>query len=232
MMMAVPWDDSLNLTDTYTGWTSEYFSELYQSYFGEPPSYVSAGAFAGGEILMAAIEAAQSLADDRIVQELKRMHFPTIYGNITFDKNNMAIFDFLVVQVQQSLSYDMVIPFEAPNTTLQYPMPSWKKKDCRYTTDSCSGHGVCSDDGVCQCEDQYYGSANLLSCDTLCVGELETDPESGLAYCKSTKVMYIGVTANSDSPDEQELLAMLRLGVELVNNKVRGLVSTILGVGE
>jgi hypothetical protein len=222
IMMPSPWSDSLEIVDQYTGWTPQNFSDKYYSKFQATPSYYAAGAFADAEILIAAIDSVQSFDPLLVANQIRKMYFPTIYGNITFDHNNQAIMDFLVVQVQQDLSLERVFREPADGVNLVYPMPTWNGKDCIVNTENCSNHGYCNEDGACICGAQYYSSsASTPSCDLYCEGELDMDT-TGSTFCKTKTKFYIGGISPSGYAEENELIAMMKLGVSLVNNKTDG----------
>ena len=221
-MMPVPWSKSLDIVDSYTGWTPREFSDMFFDEFQYYPPYYAASAFADGEILVAAIEQTQSLDHLTIANAMRSMHFPTLYGNITFDSNNQAQSDFYVVQVQKDLSYELVFPSSANNATLVYPMPTWAGKECSVSTGDCSGHGVCDSKGNCTCDPGYYGSAaSPDSCDALCFGDLATD-NSNEVFCKENTYIYIGGIVPYGIPEAEELTAMIKLAVQMVNNNTDG----------
>ncbi|CAN0451099.1 unnamed protein product, partial [Ectocarpus fasciculatus] len=164
-MMPTPWVDTLDIRDPFTGWTPAEFSEKFYGRYGEHPEFYSAGGFASGIVLMDAIQRSQSMDPAVIAQVLRESTTQTIYGEVSFNEDNMYAGDFLTVQVQRgSLEPEMVLPTVAPNTTLVYPMPTWTQKQCAHDTNDCDGHGACSSTGVCECEDRYYGAGESKSC--------------------------------------------------------------------
>lgn len=60
-------------------------------------------AAAGLEILVASIEAAQSLDADVLAAQLSSRSFATFYANLTFDDNHQGVLDLLVRQVTNLL---------------------------------------------------------------------------------------------------------------------------------
>jgi branched-chain amino acid transport system substrate-binding protein len=69
----------------FYGPTVAEFNESYKKKFGEEPSYHSAGGYAAGLILQAAIEKAGSMDTDKVKKALDDMNLMTFYGNIKFD---------------------------------------------------------------------------------------------------------------------------------------------------
>ena len=149
-------------------------------------------AFAAAEVLMAAINESQSLNSAILVNTIKHGCYPTLYGNITFDVNGQAALDILVVQMQDDLEYAQVYPYADAKAEVIYPMPTWTEKDCDVATNFCAGHGECTSFGVCDCDDQYYGLTDILSCDAYCTGELAYD-SLGVQFCKELTSFVIGI---------------------------------------
>lgn len=67
------------------GPTVAEFDESYKKKFNEDPSYHSAGGYAAGLILQAAIEKAGSIDTDKVKKALDNMNLMTFYGVIKFD---------------------------------------------------------------------------------------------------------------------------------------------------
>lgn len=67
------------------GPTVEEFDESYKKKYNEDPSYHSAGGYAAGMILQAAIEKAGSIDTDKVKNALDEMNLLTFYGAIKFD---------------------------------------------------------------------------------------------------------------------------------------------------
>jgi hypothetical protein len=195
------------------------FNEKFRHSYGYNPTYHAVNAFSSGEILMDAIEKSQSLDPLVIADTLRKSYFETIYANVSFDSNNQITADLLIVQSQYGLTYTTVYP---KYTETIYPIPTWKMKQCEIDSDDCSGHGKCSSEGKCICDDQYYGKINVASCDTYCDGELACDTERGVYFCKSPVTFNIGAVTIADASEEPEYRAVLRLAADLINNKTDG----------
>ncbi len=67
------------------GPTVQQFDETYKKKYNEDPSYHSAGGYAAGLILQAAIEKAGSIDTDKVKKTLDDMNLMTFYGDIKFD---------------------------------------------------------------------------------------------------------------------------------------------------
>ena len=61
MLQLTTWTVTDTIKCAYTGWTAKGFADRYNQLFNVGKSDLGASAFAGGLILMAAIEKAQSL---------------------------------------------------------------------------------------------------------------------------------------------------------------------------
>ncbi len=69
----------------YVGVSNADFVEKYKAAYGEDPSYHSAGGYAAGLVLQAAIEAAGSLDTAAVKAALDAMDVMTFYGSVKFD---------------------------------------------------------------------------------------------------------------------------------------------------
>jgi hypothetical protein len=219
LMMVTAWEKSVQLVDRYTGWTPMQFNDKFYEAYGDYPSYHAVNAFSGGEILMDAIEKSQSLDPMALADTLRKSYFETIYANVSFDSNNQMIGKMLIVQALNDLTYTTVYP---KYTEAIYPMPTWETKQCEINTNDCSGHGRCSSDGQCMCDDQYYGKLNFESCDTYCDGERAYDPGRRVHFCKNATTFHIGAVTIADAAEEPEYRSVLRLAADLINNKTDG----------
>lgn len=223
-MMPTPWVSTLDIVDPFTGWTPAEFSDRFYTRYGEYPEFYAAGGFTSGIILMNAVDRMQSFDPAEIAAALKEMNVLTIYGNVSFNEDNMYGGSVLLVQVQSgALNTAMVLPYAAPNASLVYPMPTWTQKQCAFETSDCSGHGACNTEGVCVCDPpQYYGTSGSGSCETFCDGELDSDAETGASFCKEVRTFYVGGLSPLDRSDNEEISAVIKLAVELVNNNTDG----------
>lgn len=217
LMGISPWSSTDKIKCDYTGWTATEFSNRYQQQFHQIPSYHAAGAFASGLILMDAVELANSLDPTSVSLALQLHTFNTLYRNISYSNIHMPTFPMLVLQMQPSLTNNIVSPERFRETEVVYPMPTWMQRECSVDTNDCSGHGSCNAEGVCICEEGYYGAINTLSCDTYCEGSID---EYG--KCLKNKIYYIGGVFAYQFAEAKEYAANLRLAAELINNKTDG----------
>jgi hypothetical protein len=221
-MMPTMWDKSLDIVDPFTGWTPTEFVDIFYRNYGFIPSYVAVNCFSSAEVIMAAIEKSQSLDPLVLADTLKTSEFQTIYANVKFDANNQIEAPMIIVQQMYDDTYTMVYPQEStPGNTL-YPMPTWAMKACEKETSDCSGHGRCGEAGRCVCQPGYYGKTNVKSCDAVCEGILAEDAARGVTFCKMNATFQIGGIVTAGNYDIMEVAAMIRLAVELVNNKADG----------
>lgn len=208
-----------NYSSAVTGYTPSHLNNLFKQYSGSEAGVLGAHAFAGGEIIQAAIEFQvklnASLATDPVTLSgvISNGTWSTVLSrtNITFAANHIADYALSITQY----TYDMESLFVSDDSELVYPMPSWASRECERETDGCAGHGKCVD-ATCECEDHYYGSVDTKSCDTMCFGEIVA------GVCRSDHTYFVGVLLDFSSSEFVELEAHLRLAVNLVNNKTDG----------
>lgn len=222
-----PWASTSKIYDQYTSWTAADFERRYQETFGSDPTYMSAASFANGEILLSSLESTFSF-DHKILQNnILGSHFPTLYGNISFNSLGQSKNDMFVVQVMPSShQIEIVLPESYADVSPYFPVPTWSKRRCEIETNYCSSHGTCTSSGVCECDYGYYGFENINSCDTYCVGTF--DPETG--GCAKFTTYYVGVILDYQFPEHSEYLAHISLATEMVNNKTDGWFDDILNV--
>jgi hypothetical protein len=170
---------------------------------------------------MAAIEHTQSLDPGVLAKAIKESAFPTIFAKVTFDANHQIESEVLIVQMQKSDSSSVIYPPDAAKASF-FKLPSWKVKSCERDTNDCSGRGYCNDNERCICDPGYYGLATKNSCDAYCNGTLAEDVERQEYFCKVNTTFYVGGVVSSSDPASSEIAAMMRLAVELVNNKSDG----------
>ena len=214
-----------NYTSGVTGYTPSQLNDLFLQYSGAEAGVMGAHAFAGGEIIQAAIETQVlldvSLATDPVTLSgiIKNGTWDTVLSrsNITFGPSHIADYALSITQYTYGMEYLYVSESDdtGEGIELVYPMPSWASRECERATSSCSGHGICKDD-TCVCEPHYYGSTYTTSCDSVCVGEIVDD------VCRSDRNYYVGAHLDFSSDEFVELAAHLRLAVELVNNNTDG----------
>jgi hypothetical protein len=218
LMMPTVWDKALDILDKYTGWTPAEFADKFYQFYSSYPSYYAANTFSSGEILMDAIEISHSINPLVIADTVRKNAFETIFANVTFDTNNQIVVDLVVVQAMQNLKNAIVLPNA---TAAIYPISSWVTKECEIATNDCSGHGRCDAEGICVCDNPYYGHVNTKSCDTYCNGVRDYDKYRGVYFCKVHTVFHIAVVTIAGTNSE-EFRSLLNLTASLVNNKTDG----------
>lgn len=222
-----PWASTSKIYDQYTNWTAVEFETRYETTFGSTPTYLSAASFASGEILLASIEATNTINSSVLQQHILNSFYPTLYGNISFNSIGQSSNDMFVVQVMPGTHHpEIVLPDSYADISPYFPVPSWSKRKCQIDTNYCSSHGTCSSAGVCICDYGYYGFENVNSCDTYCVGTF--DPETG--GCAKFTTYYVGVILDYQFPEFSEYLAHIALAAEMINNKTDGWFDDILNV--
>jgi ABC-type branched-subunit amino acid transport system substrate-binding protein len=82
------WDKSLDLVDSFTGWTPKEFVDIFYLNYQYIPSYAAVSCFGAAEVIMGAIEKSQSLDPITLADTLRASEFQTIYANVKFDANN------------------------------------------------------------------------------------------------------------------------------------------------
>ncbi len=95
VLQTTSWATLNTIKCDYTGWTAESFAARYKELYNVVSDY-GAASFAGGLILMAAVEAAQSLNSTVVVAVMERMHFATVYRNVTYNQNHQPTYELLV----------------------------------------------------------------------------------------------------------------------------------------
>ena len=68
----------------FTGLTAEQFGERFKALYAEEPDEGSAGQFAAGTMLVAAIEAAGSVEAGAVAAQLRTMQLKDVYGEVSF----------------------------------------------------------------------------------------------------------------------------------------------------
>lgn len=95
------WEPEVKYTGKIFG-TSANYSALFQKRYGYKPVYTNASASASGVVFQLAIEAANTLDAECILESIKTMDVSTFYGPISFDDRGMKMdHTMIVVQVQQ-----------------------------------------------------------------------------------------------------------------------------------
>ena len=140
-----PWseNDTQTSSDDLLGSSPAYFATKYQGTFGEIPPYQAVATYAGGLLLVDAIEASGSLEPQRVAAALARISKRTVYGNVSFDANRQNRAPFFTFQKTGDLQ-----PVVVTVDTVIIPMPPWAQRECE-VLDRCVGDGSCTHDGTC-----------------------------------------------------------------------------------
>lgn len=114
----------------WLGPTVEDFTSRYTDAYGEDPSYHSAGGYAAGLILQAAMEAAGSTAPEAVRSAMDELNLMTFFGVTKFDISAEAHglqigHEMVIIQWQGTsgnLSKEIVWPEEAKSADAVYPI--------------------------------------------------------------------------------------------------------------
>ncbi len=116
---------------TWLGPTVDDFVSAYKAAYNDDPSYHSAGGYAAGLILQAAIQAADSTDTDKVLQAMDALDLMTFFGRTKFDTSADAhglqtAHEMVYIQWQGSsgsLQKQVVWPDAAKTASPVYPMP-------------------------------------------------------------------------------------------------------------
>jgi len=147
------WLRTMPMLDPVTGWTSDVFAESFMKYCFRNATYQAASASAVISILVQAIEAAQSIKQSKVVNQLNTRSFLTVYSNVTFDSNGQSLSSGLMLQFDKD-GYPLIVGPPPDNTTddLIYPIPTWEQRDCFRNGLCIMTNGACLRSGVCECK--------------------------------------------------------------------------------
>ena len=169
----VPWHRRYDGSEgNYTRMTGTEFDRRYsEKHHEQEVSYVGASAFAAGAVLANAIEEAGTLDTTAVAAALRSTHLHEWFADFDFDSNGQAQFEMLAIQVAPNENEERVVFGNKPQydgRDIHFPMPTWLKRECVARSSSggtrtndgtqCSGHGVCDDQGVCQCDTDWTGT--------------------------------------------------------------------------
>ena len=197
---SVPWHHDLPGTGEFTGMTSAEFSSEFAALVDSHvyPSYHAAAAAAALVALFEAIERAGSLNTSAVAAELRSMQLQEFYGNISFDResNQLVSNGGLVIQeiATEATAEDVIVfPDALANHSMTFPMPPLAQRRCvLFGPDStagddnpavdrlsrqCSGNGMCTLEGYCECYGDFEGSL----CDQSPSDELSTATLAAIA---------------------------------------------------
>lgn len=185
---ATDWHWKLPGVGTMSGMTAQQFYQLFYDNFGEYPTEQASGQFGQALLLVAAIEAAQSLETGAVARELRRARVVDIYGNSSYrPEEGMHSSAGIRLQFRPRASdQDIVHPISLSSALYHFPTPSWRTRKCRVTPDDCSTNGYCGVSGECVCHQADGGRWTGAAC-----SEWEPDPEdnSGVIIAGSVSAL-------------------------------------------
>ncbi len=119
------WEPDVKYTVNYGPSVSDFIS-MYTKRFNETPTYHSAGGFAAGLVLQAAIEKAQSLDSDKVRDAFNLLDLKIFFGAFKIDPTTglQIAHQMVLIQWQNGKKYT-VWPPEAATKEPIYPKPSW-----------------------------------------------------------------------------------------------------------
>ena len=188
MMGVSPWDKSLPINDTITGWSASEFSNIFLKYSNVEASYHAASAAASLAILVDAIERAESIDVTMIKDVVASFTFKTLYGEVSFDSNGQSNNPSLLLQYDENEDVHVVYPEESKSGVLNYPMPTWGYRDCIKGNLCVNNGGSCEQSGLCACAEGkiVYGSDLTASCVEV--------PDEDMSYLDNA-LLTVGYTA-------------------------------------
>ena len=176
MLGVSPWDPSLPINDTVTGWSAAEFSGKFLEYTARTATYHAASAAASLAIFVQVLEEVNSTNIDLIKASLATDTFRTLYGDISFDVNGQSNAPSLVLQYDKNGKVQTVYPEEKRSEPISYPMPTWGYRDCSKGGLCDSNGGTCKSSGVCSCSTGKISFSSGLT--ATCV----TVPEEDMTY--------------------------------------------------
>jgi len=176
MLGVSPWDPSLPINDTVTGWSASDFSSRFFDYTDRQATYHAASAAASLAIFVQVMEGTNSLDPVDLKSSLANDTFRTLYGDISFDENGQSNAPSLVLQYNTDGNVQTVFPEEKRSEPITYPMPSWGFRDCTKGGLCTDNSGTCQSDGTCSCSTGKVSFSSGLT--ATCV----TVPEEDMTY--------------------------------------------------
>ena len=173
-----PWYDKDDRVDDVLGWSPAYFAETYKRMFDNYPPYQAVASFAGGWLLVQAIEAAGSLEPELVAMHLARARNRTVYGDIDFDANRQNGVPFLTLQTMPNGTQAVV-----NHSNVEIPMPTRKKRECQISK-RCDKLDGCLDDGECKQKPCRAGYRKLNStCEVCPIGYFSPENAENCTAC-------------------------------------------------
>jgi len=138
MLGLTPWlKEKRYQSDLVEDWNSESFVERYVKFFGADSvgvDYQAAAAFAGFEVLVAAIERADSLDPGKVAEQLATMEYSSIFGRIRYNNSGAPTGHPKIVQRQgvDPAKVLQVGPVADAEVEVYLPIPRWHEQVCHY----------------------------------------------------------------------------------------------------
>ena len=104
------------------------FVEAYEKEFGRPPSYHSASAYAGCQLLVDAAARAGTLDADKLRAELLKLRTRTMFGDYAVDERGFQIGHKMVTIQWQDGKQVVVWPDEVAAGKPRFPTPPWQRR--------------------------------------------------------------------------------------------------------
>ncbi len=123
------WSPAVPYNDPVFGSTQAYVA-AYEAKFKTNPTFNSAAATAGAELLGLAIEKANSIEPDRVRDALRAFKGETIMGPTEFDNRGVSVHareNVVVYQIQNGQDV-IVAPEKVAQTKPRLPMPGWSER--------------------------------------------------------------------------------------------------------
>jgi len=185
IMGVTPWDSSLQIKDSVTGWSASEFASHFRSASREDENadvpYQAAMAASLISMLHQTIEGVNDYHQNgpQLANFVSKNTFQTMGGNLAFDDNGQLKAPSLTLQYDAEGVVQTVYPPDASSGPMLYPMPTWDHRDCinlsgcegrkeNFTVDSFYTGNTCDDIGLCVCGDPYnfraVGSGASANC--------------------------------------------------------------------
>ena len=120
---ATQWEPEL----PYPG-AREFVEAYHQAFSGASPSYHSAAAYGGCQILADAIKRVGSLDGDKIRDDLLRLQTRTVYGDYKVDRTGFQLAHKMVMFQWQDGKKAIVWPETLAAAKARFPMPVWNQR--------------------------------------------------------------------------------------------------------
>lgn len=185
IMGVTPWDPTLQVKDSVTGWSAGEFASRFRKACKEEESadvpYQAAMAASLISMLHQAIEAVNGFRQNgpQLAEYISKHSFQTMGGELSFDTNGQLDAPSLTIQYDTNGQVQTVYPPEAASGPMLYPMPTWDHRDCvkmsecegesgNSTSNSFEMGNTCDSSGMCICGDpsnfRSVGSGATANC--------------------------------------------------------------------